>query len=239
MAAEFVTVTWTELDVGGTGLYGSVRAALSGRVIIGGTTYEPKPLSFPIINSAGQTTPPLLASDSPGAAPPNSFYTFTIIISGQPQRSFSAFVNFANGASQTLASLELQNLQPAPDYAAFMPLSGGQFTGAIAGNVVTVTDGPTPTINAGIANHFRWTLGANRAVPLPSGGFDGQLVLLDLIQDATGGRTVTWAGGYDFGAASVPVLSTAPHAEDTVGLQCNTPAGGWKVLAFGPGYRST
>ena len=238
MAAEFVTVTWTELDVGGAGLYGSVRAALSGRVVIGSTTYEPKPLSFPVINSAGQTVP-LLANDSPGAAPPNSFYTFTITITGQPSRSFAAFVNFANGASQTLSSLELQNLQPAAGYAAFMPLSGGQFTGAVAGNVVTVTDGPSPTLNAGLAGHFRWTLGANRVVPLPSGGFDGQLVLLDLIQDGTGGRTVTWAGGYDFGAASVPVLSTAPGAEDTVGLQRNAPAGGWKVLAFGPGYRST
>ena len=40
MAAEFVTVTWTELDVGGTGLYGQIRFTLSGAVSIGGTTYE-------------------------------------------------------------------------------------------------------------------------------------------------------------------------------------------------------
>jgi len=236
MAAEFVTVTWTELDVGGTGLYGQIRFTLSGAVSIGGTTYEPVPLAFPVINSAGSTTP-ILANDSPGALTPNSYYTVTVGIHGQPPRVFTTFINFANGASQTLASLT--PVQPATDYAAFMPLSGGQFTGAVAGNVVTVTDGPTPTLNAGLANHFRWTLGANRTVPLPSGGFDGQLVLLDLIQDGTGGRTVTWAGGYDFGAASLPVLSTAAHAEDTVGLQCNTPAGGWKVLAFGPGYRSS
>jgi len=238
MAAEFVTVTWTELDIGGTGLYGQVRFTLSGAVSISGAaTYEPVPLAFPIINSAGSTSPPILANDSPGAAPPNSYYTVSVGIHGQPPRVFTTFIDFANGATQNLASLT--PVVPPADYAAFMPLSGGQFTGAVAGSVVTVTDGPAPTINAGLANHFRWVLGANRAVPLPSGGFDGQLVLLDLIQDGTGGRTVTWAGGYDFGAASLPVLSTAAHAEDTVGLQCNTPAGGWKVLAFGPGYKST
>ena len=63
---ETVTVTWTEQDTGGTGLTGSIRFQLSAPLdSTGGTTYETRPVSYPITGGTGQSDP-LLANDDPG-----------------------------------------------------------------------------------------------------------------------------------------------------------------------------
>ena len=53
---------------------------------------------------------------------------------------------------------------------------------------------------------------------------DGQLIRIRLIQDSTGGRTVSWATTYDGGASNgsantPPTLSTTPNAIDMVGFE--------------------
>jgi hypothetical protein len=46
---------------------------------------------------------------------------------------------------------------------------------------------------------FAVTLGGNRTIGTATGAWDGQHMVLRIGQDSTGGRTVTWAAGYNFG----------------------------------------
>ena len=234
MAAQFVTVTWTELDIGGAGLNGSIQLLLSGPVIIGGTIYEPAARSYPVISSAGQSVP-VVANDSPGISPTNSYYTVTVQVAGALRRSFVCFINFANGASQTLASLQAQQAQPAASYGAYMPLNGGQFTGPAAPAVLPVTWASSLTIDPTKANEFRTTLAGATTITLGTPLWDGQKAVLVLTQDGTGGRAVTLSG-VDYGAAGAPSWSTAPGARDLAGLRWNAQAATWDLLAFVKGY---
>lgn len=49
---------------------------------------------------------------------------------------------------------------------------------------------------------------------------DGYWFILQLVQDATGGRTVTWSSDYRFIGGSAPTLSTAANAVDTFTFVC-------------------
>ena len=51
-----------------------------------------------------------------------------------------------------------------------------------------VTDGATQTWDLPNASWFQWTLGANRTMSALTGMVPGQLLFLDVIQDATGSR---------------------------------------------------
>ena len=64
---------------------------------------------------------------------------------------------------------------------------------------------------------------------------DGQLIRVRLIQDSTGGRTVSWATGYDWGSCSgtantPPTLSTTPNAIDMVGFEYIASLSAWCFL---------
>jgi hypothetical protein len=84
---------------------------------------------------------------------------------------------------------------------------------------ITLADGSTvtPNFNAGI--DFIWTLGAagrtlGNAVNV---GKLGQKGLIYLVQDATGGRTITsWGSSYKFPGGVKPTLSTAGSAVDVI-----------------------
>lgn len=64
------------------------------------------------------------------------------------------------------------------------------------------------------------TLGGNRAMLAPSGMVEGGEYSLAIIQDGTGGRSLSWAGCYDFGIDGVPILSTGAAKIDMVYLEC-------------------
>lgn len=64
------------------------------------------------------------------------------------------------------------------------------------------------------------TLGGNRAMQEPTGMVEGGEYSLAIIQDATGGRTLSWASCYDFGIDGVPVLSTGAGKIDMVYMEC-------------------
>lgn len=62
------------------------------------------------------------------------------------------------------------------------------------GAITTDTDGSTVTFDCSVTNRHQVTLGGNRTLAL-SNYSTGQMILLDLIQDGTGSRTVTWFTG--------------------------------------------
>ena len=75
------------------------------------------------------------------------------------------------------------------------------------GLVVTAASGATPAINWGLGAKQKMTLTAN-ATPTftaPSGVAN---LLLMLVQDATGSRTVTWPASVKWVGAAAPTLTT-------------------------------
>jgi len=64
------------------------------------------------------------------------------------------------------------------------------------------------------------TLGGSRAMLAPTGMVEGGEYSLAIIQDGTGGRSLSWAACYDFGIDGVPILSAGAGKIDMVYLEC-------------------
>lgn len=105
---------------------------------------------------------------------------------------------------------------------------------------VTLVDAATIATDAATGNHFRVTLGGNRTLGAPTNPTDGQKALWELIQDATGARTLaldTGAGGFAFGTDITSItLSTAASKRDFLGAVYVATLSRWLVLAFAKGY---
>jgi hypothetical protein len=107
---------------------------------------------------------------------------------------------------------------------------------AIAPKVFTLEDAAEIDIDASLGNYCRVVLGGNRTINLPSNPTDAQPLTIEIIQDGTGGRTLTWNSGWNFGSDSSPVLSTAPNKRDLAGFVYNAPAEEWFYLGARSGY---
>jgi hypothetical protein len=64
-------------------------------------------------------------------------------------------------------------------------------TSAIVTTPATLTDAVTIATDANLSNRFRVTLGGNRTLGNPSNLSDGQQLCWEIIQDGTGGRTLS------------------------------------------------
>jgi hypothetical protein len=106
--------------------------------------------------------------------------------------------------------------------------------------IATLTDGATISLDASLGNHFRVTLGGNRTLAAPTNPTDGQRIMIEVIQDGTGGRTLaltTGTNGFAFGTDITGItLSTAIGARDFIGAVYNSTAQRWYVIAFVKGY---
>lgn len=96
--------------------------------------------------------------------------------------------------------------------------------------VVTLTDGATVSWDVAAAKSAVVTLGGNRMLAAPTGEVAGETYVLRVLQDGTGGRTITWNAVYLFHADGVPILSTAANDTDTflfvsdgTNMHCITP----------------
>lgn len=58
------------------------------------------------------------------------------------------------------------------------------------------------------------------------------MIILDLIQDGTGSRTVTWFTTIKWAGGSAPTLTTTANKIDTVGILC-TSAGNYQGYIVG------
>lgn len=105
---------------------------------------------------------------------------------------------------------------------------------------VTLTDAATIATDASLSNTFRVTLGGNRTLGVPTNPTDGQRAVWIVTQDATGGRTLTLAGGtggFVFGTDVTGVtLSTTANKADFIGAFYNSTANVWRVTAVARGY---
>lgn len=127
MSLNEVTVTWNEQDIGQAPLGGYVSFQLSALEAdqADGIDIHPSPPKTYFFTSATGTSDPLVANDNVNLAPAGSYYTVTVAIKGQQPYSFTTLVNYANGASQTLAFLIANPAVPAAQYAQYLPLPSG------------------------------------------------------------------------------------------------------------------
>lgn len=88
--------------------------------------------------------------------------------------------------------------------------------GALAPTVTTLTDGATITPDFATSCNFTVTLGGARAMANPSNPVAGQSGSIFIVQDATGGRTLTWGSYWDFQSGAAPTLSSSANAIDRV-----------------------
>lgn len=88
------------------------------------------------------------------------------------------------------------------------------FTKAQAGSILGVTFITTTTLDFSLSNNFSSTLTLNSTLAAPTNLVAGQSGMIVLTQDATGGRTMSFAATWKFASGVVPILSTAANAID-------------------------
>ena len=81
-----------------------------------------------------------------------------------------------------------------------------------------VTDAATQTWDASQGSYFQWTLGAARTMSAITNPAPGQVIWIDVIQDSTGSRLVTWPSAFVWPGVnnSAPVLQTQAAGKDLI-----------------------
>jgi hypothetical protein len=102
---------------------------------------------------------------------------------------------------------------------------------------VTLTDAATINTDVSLADLFRVTLQGNRTLANPTGMIDGQTVKWEIIQDGTGGRTLTLGNKFVLGSdMSSFVLSSTGGKRDILGAMYNATEDKWYVVALAKGF---
>ena len=108
---------------------------------------------------------------------------------------------------------------------------------ALTSGVSTLTDAATITVDASLGNHFRVTLGGNRTLGNPTNPVDGQKIIVEVVQDGTGSRTLGYGTAYAFSTSlPSPTLSTAATKRDFLGFAYNSSTSKWYFIAFVSGF---
>lgn len=120
-------------------------------------------------------------------------------------------------------------------------LSGAALTVPIAPKIATLTDAATISVDASLGNHFRVTLstggGSSRVLGTPTNPTDGQRILLEVIQDSSGARALTYSAAYAFSTGiPQPTLTTTANKRDFIGFVYNATASLWYCVAFVNGF---
>jgi hypothetical protein len=96
-------------------------------------------------------------------------------------------------------------------------------SGAVANVEDELTDGATITWDVIDSPVAKVTLAGNRTLSAPSGTtpIAGQFVSLLIIQDGTGGRTITWNAAYEFALDTAPTLTATASLGDLFTFRYN------------------
>ena len=90
------------------------------------------------------------------------------------------------------------------------------YTAAQRGEITTLTDAASISIDLAASNNFAVTLAGNRTLANPSNVVAGQSGSIFISQDGTGSRTLAYGSQYDFSGGTAPTLSTAASAVDRI-----------------------
>jgi hypothetical protein len=106
----------------------------------------------------------------------------------------------------------------------YAPKISPTFTGTITINAnianQILTDGTTISWDTSLGSVATVTLGGNRAIAAPTNLKIGSYIL-HIIQDGTGGRTLTWNSVFKWPAGVAPVLTTTGNRRDLFSFVCD------------------
>lgn len=125
------------------------------------------------------------------------------------------------------------NSVPAASYARLDVVQ--TFAKGTGSTIVALTDGATITPNCEDGNVFRVVLGGNRTLAAPSNPRSGQTIVLHILQDGTGGRTLAWNSIYHFAGTSDPTLTTTANACDVFAFNYDSVSGVWRQAGLNVG----
>jgi len=173
-------------------------------------------------------------SGSTSAVVTHNLNTTSIIVTVRDTSGNEVIVpNQANSANQV--TLTFTTAPTAGQYT--IRVEGGLSAGGYQPPPVALTDAATIATNASLGNYFRVTLGGNRTLGNPTNPTDGQKIIWELIQDATGSRTITLDTAFALGTdISSVTLTTTASKRDFLGAVYNSTASKWYVIAFSKGY---
>ncbi len=95
-------------------------------------------------------------------------------------------------------------------------------SGPVNVNTVTLTDAASIVPSFDTGNTFVVTLGGNRTLAAPTSANIGQSGSIRVIQDATGGRTLSYNSAYQFVSGSAPVMDTSAGAQSILVFSCRS-----------------
>lgn len=221
MALNYVTITETFKDGSGTALAPIVTFTPSETVYSAGNLVATpnSPVVAKVVSGAlkaadGVSALQLLATDNTGLTYLGQTGYF----------EWAVNIDYGGGNVQTWSFFLPAALGTADLYKLANTLAGG---GRIAPSVIALTDGATISVDSSLGNDFRVTLGGNRTISNPVNPADGQMIVFELTQDATGGRAVTWGSAFAFGATGQPTLSTSAAKTDQIGFKYNAAKAAW------------
>jgi hypothetical protein len=96
-----------------------------------------------------------------------------------------------------------------------------------------VADGATQVFDCSSASYFSWTLGASRTATTFANPPGGTRIVIEVVQDGTGSRIVTWPSNVSWAAGTAPTLSTAANATDMLTFDWNPTVGKWRGRLIG------
>lgn len=143
---------------------------------------------------------------------------------------YTALLNVftSSGALDTTKVMDLSSSQSASNKTLTSPTLSGTVGGsptfsgkpiftATQQTLVADSDGATITFNMNSGNYHQVTLGGNRTLAVSNVG-SPQAFIIQLKQDATGSRTVTWFSNINWPGGSAPTLTTTAAKMDTFGF---------------------
>lgn len=95
------------------------------------------------------------------------------------------------------------------------------WTAAQRSSFTTATDGVNITLDFSASNNFRVTLGGNRTLAVPTNIGEGQSGVINVFQDGTGSRTLSYAWPFMFASGVAPTLSTGKYTIDQLVYMVN------------------
>ena len=116
-------------------------------------------------------------------------------------------------------------------YIGFKPANVVLTASDIADNIITaaklsyvesaLTDASTITWNAATQEVCKVTLAGNRTMAAPTNSTTGQFISILVIQDGTGGRTISWNAVFEFTTDTAPTLTATASKGDVFVFRYN------------------
>lgn len=107
---------------------------------------------------------------------------------------------------------------------------------AASAAIQTLTYGSTTSWNMAAGYNAAVTLTGNISTLTITNPVVGQTYTLQVVQDSTGSRTVTWPSGFDWGAAGTPTLTATASKTDLVTLICTNASTPTFIASIAKGF---